>query len=162
LNGDSTMGHFGFSYIGLIFLSMLTIPNLIWTRHQPKGYSAQKENRVLLAFERVGQVLVVCTALIFSDFNLRPWGAWTLWLVAAAVLMLAYEGWWIRYFKGPKTLADFYSSFLGVPVAGATLPVAAFFLLSVYGKVVWLSIATVVLGIGHIGIHLQHRRELDR
>lgn len=156
------MGHFGFSYIGLIFLSMLTIPNLIWTRHQPKGYSAQNENRILLAFERVGQILVVCTALIFSDFNLRPWSVWTLWLVAAVVLMLAYEGWWIRYFKSPKTLADFYSSFWGVPVAGATLPIAAFFLLSIYGKVIWLSISTVILGIGHIGIHLQHSREIDR
>lgn len=156
------MGHFGFSYIGLIFLSMLTIPNLIWTRHQPKGYSAQNENRILLAFERVGQILVVCTALIFLDFNLRPWSVWTLWLVAAVVLMLMYEGWWIRYFKSPKSLADFYSSFLGVPVAGATLPVAAFFLLSIYGKVIWLSVSTVILGIGHIGIHLQHSRELNR
>lgn len=156
------MGHFGFSYVGLIFLSMLTIPNLIWTRHQPKGYSTQNENKILLAFERVGQVLVVCTSLIFSDFNLRPWSAWALWLVAAAILMLAYEGWWIRYFISPKTLADFYSSFLGVPVAGATLPVAAFFLLSIYGKVIWLSISTVILGIGHIGIHLQHSREIDR
>ncbi|SBW08273.1 conserved membrane hypothetical protein [uncultured Eubacteriales bacterium] len=156
------MGHFGFSYIGLIFLSMLTIPNLIWTRHQPKGYSTQNENKILLAFERIGQVLVVCTSLIFSDFNLRPWSAWALWLVAAAILMLAYEGWWIRYFISLKTLADFYSSFFGVPVAGATLPVAAFFLLSIYGKVIWLSISTVILGIGHIGIHLQHSREIDR
>ena len=29
------MGHFGFSYTGLIFLLMLTVPNLIWTKHQP-------------------------------------------------------------------------------------------------------------------------------
>mgnify|MGYP000912400262 CR=1 FL=1 len=51
------MGHFGFSYVGLIFLLMLTVPNLLWTRHQPVGYTAQNENKVLLAFERVGQVL---------------------------------------------------------------------------------------------------------
>jgi len=64
------MGHFGFSYIGLIFLLMLTIPNLIWTKHQPQGYSAHDENKILLAFERVGQVCVTCTALAFSDFNI--------------------------------------------------------------------------------------------
>ncbi|MPN63784.1 hypothetical protein SDC9_211550 [bioreactor metagenome] len=74
--------------------------------------------------------------------------------------MLMYEGWWIRYFQSQKTLADFYSSFCGVPVAGATLPVIAFFLLGVYGKVVWLLISVVILGIGHIGIHLRHRREI--
>jgi hypothetical protein len=87
------MGHLGFSYIGLIFLMMLTIPNLIWTKHQPEGYDFHNENRILLIFERVGQVLVTCTALIFSDFNLRPWSTWTLWLVAATILMLMYEGW---------------------------------------------------------------------
>lgn len=66
------MGHLGFSYIGLIFLLMLTIPNLIWTRHQPKGYDFQGENKILLILERAGQVIVTCIVLIFSDFNLRP------------------------------------------------------------------------------------------
>lgn len=155
------MGHLGFSYIGLIFLLMLTIPNLIWTKHQPDGYDFHDENKVLLIFERMGQVLVTCTSLIFSDFNLRPWSIWTLWLVAAVILMLMYECWWIRYFKSPKGLADFYSSFCGVPVAGATLPVAAFLLLGIYGKVVWLIISVVILGIGHIGIHLQHLKEIN-
>lgn len=155
------MGHLGFSYIGLIFLLMLTIPNLIWTKHQPDGYDFHDENKVLLIFERIGQVLVTCTSLIFSDFNLRPWSIWTLWLVAAVILMLMYECWWIRYFKSPKGLADFYSSFCGVPVTGATLPVAAFLLLGIYGKVVWLIISVVILGIGHIGIHLQHLKEIN-
>lgn len=30
--------HFGFSYIGFLFLLMLMIPNIIWSRHQPKDY----------------------------------------------------------------------------------------------------------------------------
>lgn len=155
------MGHLGFSYVGLVFLLMLIIPNLVWSKHQPADYSPQNENKVLLLFERAGQVLVSCTALIFKDFNLRPWSLWSLWLVAAVLLMLLYEAWWVRYFKGPKTLANFYSSFWGVPVAGATLPIAAFFLLGIYGRVIWLLMATAVLGVGHIGIHLQHRREIQ-
>jgi len=154
------MGNLGFSYIGLIFLIMLTIPNLIWTKHPPKEYGSQNENKILLIFERIGQVLVTCTALVFSDLNLRSWSTWTLWLVAAGVLMLMYEIWWIRYFKSSKTLKDFYSSFCGVPVAGATLPVVVFLLLGVYGKLIWLLIAVVILGIGHIGIHLQHSKEI--
>lgn len=155
------MGHFGFSYVGFIFLLMLTVPNLIWTKRQPKGYGYQNENKVLLVFERVGQVCVTCTALAFSDFNIRPWSAWCLWLIAAAILMILYECWWIRYFKSKKTLKDFYSSFCGFPVAGATLPVTAFFLLGLYGKVIWLMGSVVILGIGHIGIHLQHLREIQ-
>jgi len=155
--------NFGFSYVGLIFLSMLTIPNLIWTRNKPKNYEkyVQKENKVLFAFERIGQVLVTCTALIFSDFNLKPWSNWSWWLVAAFVLMLLYELSWIRYFRSEKMMQDFYSSFLGVPVALATLPVLAFFLLAIYGKNILLGISIIILGIGHIGIHLMHKKAIE-
>ncbi len=154
------MGHWGFSYVGFIFLMMLTVPNLIWTKNQPKGYTDQNENKVLLVFERVGQVCVTCSALVFSDFNIRNWSPWSIWLIVAVILMILYECWWVRYFKSTKTLKDFYSSFLGVPVAGATLPVVAFFFLGVYGKVILLMISVIILGIGHIGIHLQHLKEI--
>ncbi len=152
-------GHLGFSYVGLIFMLMLLIPNLLWIKKQPQGYSAEKENRFLALLERVGEALTTCCALIFSDFNLRQWSNWSWWFVAASALMVMYEIWWIRYFKSERRLTDFYSSLLGIPVAGATLPVLAFFLLGVYGKVVWMLMASIILGIGHIGIHLQHRRE---
>ena len=49
---------------------------------------------------------------------------------------------------------------LGIPVAGASLPVIAFLLLAVYGKSIPLLIAVVILGIGHIGIHINHKKEL--
>lgn len=31
-------GHLGFSYVGLLFLLLLFIPNLIWTKNKPHGY----------------------------------------------------------------------------------------------------------------------------
>ena len=155
--------HFGFSYVGLVYLVMLMLPNIIWTKNQPKDYEkyAQNENKVLLAFERIGEVLVSCLALIFSDFNLRPWSPWSWWLVASFALMILYEVYWIRYFRSEKTMNDFYSSILGIPVAGATLPVLAFLLLAIYGKNIIFGIAVVILGIGHIGIHLMHRKEIE-
>lgn len=159
------MGHFGFSYIGLLFLLLLFIPNIIWTRNIPEGYTSENENRLLLLLERTGEIATCCCALIFSDFNLPEWSVWSLWLIAAFVLMALYEIWWIRYFRSERKLTDFYSSFLGVPFAGATLPVIAFFLLGIYGKVVWMLGASAVLGIGHIGIHMQHGkwiRSLDK
>jgi hypothetical protein len=42
----------------------------------------------------------------------------------------------------------------------AVLPVAAVLLLSVYGKVLWLGIAAVILGIGHIGVTAQNWKEV--
>lgn len=153
--------HIGFSYIGLIFLLLLFIPNLIWTKKTPKGYTSENENKVLLIFERAGKVLTSGCALLFTDFNLHKWSSWSWWLITAFILMIMYEFWWVRYFCSNRELVDFYSSFLGIPVAGATLPVLAFFLLGIYGKVVWMLIATIVLGIGHIGIHKQHYNEIS-
>ena len=155
------MGHFGFSYVGLVFMLMLIVPNLIWTKYQPKEFDFKDENKVLLVFERVGQVGVTGTALIFSDFNIHGWSGWSFWLIAAFVLMILYECWWIRYFKSNRTWKDFYSSFYGIPVAGAILPVVAFFFLGIYGRVSWLIVSVIIFGIGHIGIHLQHRREVQ-
>lgn len=155
------MGHFGFSYVGLVFLLMLAVPNMIWTKRKPEGYTNQNENRTLVIFERAGQVCVTCTALMFSDYNIHGWTPWSFWLIAAFALMVLYEYWWIRYFKSERRLKDFYSSLWGIPAAGATLPVAAFFFLGIYGKVIWLMVSAVILGIGHIGIHLQHLREIS-
>ncbi len=141
---------------------MLTIPNLIWARNKPIGYEniVCNENKILLLFERVGQFLVTPIALIFSDYNIKPFSSWSIWLIISFLLMLLYEISWIHYFRSKHTLADFYGNFLGIPVPGALLPVAAFFLLSIYGKVIWLTIAIIILGIGHVGIHIQHRKNI--
>lgn len=157
------MIHFGFSYIGLVFLLMLFLPNIIWMKHKPKDYEKYvvNENKVLRIFERIGQVLVCIISLIFSDFNLREPNLWSLWLVLAVLAMLFYEGYWIRYFHSEQKTTDFYSSFLGIPVAGASLPVAGFFFLGIYGSNFFLIFSTIVLGIGHIGIHLSHRKEIS-
>ena len=154
--------HFGFSSVGLIFLLMLFVPNLLWTKHRPRDYEkyASKENKLLLALERIGEVAVTALVLVFRDFNVQGWSPRLLWLTGALALMLLYECFWIRYFRSDHTMRDFYSSLLGIPVAGATLPVIAVLLLAVYGRNPLLFAAGVVLGIGHIGIHLNHRKEV--
>lgn len=156
--------HFGFSYVGLIFLLMLIVPNIIWTRYKPKDYDnyVRNENKVLKVFERVGEVSVSCIVLIFEDFNINMWSGWSWWLIMAFALMILYEVYWVRYFRSPKSMRDFYRSLLGIPVAGATLPVLAFLLLAIYGRNILLGIAVIILGIGHIGIHLMHKNEVER
>ena len=152
---------FGFSYVGLIYLILLFVPNSIWAKNKPENYESyvKNESRILKILESIGQVLVTCIVLIFQDFNIKTGSIWIIWMIISAVLMLLYEIFWIRYFKSKKTMKDFFSSLLGIPVAGATLPVLAFLLLGVYGKNLPLIIATIILGIGHIGIHLNHKKE---
>lgn len=142
---------------------MLFVPNFFWTKHKPEGYDeyAKKESRLLLAFERAGEAAVSCLLLIFSDFNYRGLNLWLLWLCSSVCLMILYEIYWIRYFRSEKTMNDFYSSILGIPVAGATLPVISVLLIAVYGGNPFLFAAGIILGIGHIGIHLSHKKEIN-
>jgi hypothetical protein len=120
------------------------------------------ENKFLLLFERVGQVCCSCSILIFSDFNIAPFSTWSLWLIASFFLMILYEISWIRHFINEHTEENFYRSFCGIPVPGASLPVVAFLLLGIYGKVIWLIISSIIIGIGHIGIHIQHLKAIKQ
>ena len=152
---------FGFSIIGVVFLLALFIPNIKWGRNQPQGYAelSKNESRLLLAFERVGEVACTCASVIF----VCPHGfaaPWVLWLVAAAVLMTLYEVAWIRYFMRGELLEDMYAPLGPIPIPLASLPVAAFLLLGVWYLSPVLIAAAVVLGVGHIGIHLGHVKEL--
>lgn len=154
--------NFGFSYVGLIYLAMLFIPNLFWVKYKPKDYDKyiKNENRILKIFENIGQVLVSCIVLVFKDFNIILGSMWIIWLILSFVCMLLYEMNWIKYFKSEKTMRDFYSSMMGIPVAGAALPCIAFFLLGIYGKNIPLIVAVIILSVGHIGIHMNHKKEL--
>jgi hypothetical protein len=45
-------------------------------------------------------------------------------------------------------------------VAGATLPVIAVFLLGLYSMNLIVTFSGIILGIGHIGIHLRHYKDI--
>ena len=62
---------------------------------------------------------------LFRDLRTIMW-------LCAFVLMILYECDWARYFRSERTLKDFYSSYAGFPVAGASLPVIAAAILGIY------------------------------
>ncbi len=154
--------NFGFSYVGLIYLLMLFIPNIIWSKNLPKNYDkyVKNENKALVILERIGEVLLTVLPLIFKDFNINKISNWSIILLISFLLMILYEISWIRYFKSNKTMEDMYKSIIGIPVPIASLPVFAFLLLGVYGKNIFIIISIIIMGIGHIGIHLNHRKEI--
>ena len=163
---------FGVGYVGIIFLLMLFIPNIIWTRFQPIGYAeyAKKENKILGALEKVGEVGATILLPIFTDYNFRSkslgnagfyFSYLDLYIVVVLGLMILYEIYWVRYFKSEHTMKDFYRGIAGVPLAGATIPVLALLLLGVSARNELLIPVAVILGIGHIGIHYMHYKEIQ-
>lgn len=147
------------SWIGVVYIFLLMCPNIIWTHHQPMGYDASGENKIFLFFERIGEVCTTCFAVI--SFY-KPIYHMDAFFIASFLAMFLYEGYWIRYFKSSQTLQDFYTSFVGIPLAGATLPVFAFLCLGISLQNIFLIISVIILGIGHIGIHCQHLQELGK
>lgn len=147
------------SWIGIIYMIGLIIPNLFWAKHQPIGYDSSHENKFLLIFERIGQILTTCFVIISFQ---RVFYHSIVFLTISMIAMLLYEAYWLRYFKSSKTIEDFYTSFLGMPLAGATYPIIAFLCLGISLHNTILIISTIILGIGHIGIHYQHFRELRK
>ena len=154
---------FGFSIVGVVFLLMLFVPNIRWAKSQPQGYDelSKHESRTLLLLERIGQVTCTCSAVVFVcplGFSLP----WALWLLATFALMLLYEVAWARYFRDGEKLDGMYQPLGPIPVPIASLPVAAFLLLGVWYQSPIAVAAAIILGIGHIGIHLGHLRELSQ
>lgn len=172
LYGEAHTYKLGFCITGVIFLLMLFIPNIIWAAgKKPEGYenASANENKFLALLERIGEAGVTVTLLIFPAFDpcIRklPEGIFFEWRMVfwalAFVLMILYECYWIRYFKSSRTMKDMYSSFAGFPVAGATLPVIAALLLGFYSGNLIMTAFSIVLGIGHIGIHFMHKNEAE-
>ena len=152
----------GVSIVGMFFLLMLFIPNIIWSKNLPDGYeeSAKHENKLLLTLERAGEGLVSTLVLIdrrTDRFSLSPRIGY---LVLALVLMILYELYWRKYFLSAHKLSDMYSDYCGFPLAGASLPVFAVFLIGIYACNVFIIVSAIILGIGHIGIHLMQKKEI--
>lgn len=144
-----------FSLIGAIYLMMLMIPNLIWTKHQPDGYDPADEPKWLLWLERMGEISVsACALFLIHD---GTYGSLA-WLILSMLCMLLYELFWIRYFKDP-TLSRFYGSMFHIPLPGASLPLLAFLFYGIYTHHIALLMAVLIMAIGHLGIHLHHAKK---
>lgn len=162
---------FGVGYVGIFFLLMLFIPNIIWTKVQPIGYAEyeKNENKILGVMEKVGEVGASVLLPFFTDFNFKSgpllnsgfyFSYLDLHIILALVLMLLYEAYWIRYFKSEHTMKDFYSGIAGIPLAGATIPVLSLLLIGISARNIALILVALILGVGHIGIHYMHFKEI--
>ena len=70
----------------------MTLPNIIWSKNKPKGYDkyVKNENKVLLLLEWLGEMLVTCLSLIFSDFNINKISNWSSILLIAFIYPLKF------------------------------------------------------------------------
>ena len=154
--------------LGGIITLMILLPNLLAVFFPPKVKLTddQQQNdtrlQIMTVVERIGQA----GCFVIPFFYRLP-----LDIVMDAValtimictLALYYAG-WIRYLVLGRAEELFNRSLLGIPLPMALMPVIYFLSASVLLGAVWLMLAAVMLGVGHISVTWLHSRrsEYDR
>jgi hypothetical protein len=114
------------------------------------GRPDPKQLKLFTAVERIGQA--ACFVLPFFyrlDFSSVKGG------IALAVMALAlavYYAGWVRYLLLGRDEALFYRSLLCIPLPMAVMPVVYFLAASLFLSSVWLLLAAIILGVGHINV----------
>ncbi len=139
---------------GLITLVVL-LPNLIVVFFPPtqklSGSLPIDDGRLqtMTIIERIGQIGSFVMPFFYQLPQLNTLGFVAV-LIMAVTMALYYAG-WIRYLIR-RSEELFYQPLLGIPLPMAVMPVVYFLAASILLGSIWLMVAAVLLGIGHITV----------
>jgi hypothetical protein len=151
--------------LGGIITLMVLLPNLLAVFFPPtvKLIDDQQQNDTLLQImtvvERIGQAgsFVIPFFYRLSLDSVMNAVALTIMICTLAL----YYATWIRYLVLGREEALFNRSLLGIPLPMAVMPVIYFLSASVLLGSVWLMLAAVMLGVGHISVTWLHSRNRE-
>lgn len=139
----------GFSYIGLIVVCVILLPNLLFMAFPPQNVplGLKGGNILLTVMERAGQVgFIIIPIISYSYFSGIAFNIFTGIMIFSAIM---YYGLWIRYFVRGR---EFYLLFkpLGViPVPMAVFPIIYMLFSAIWLRHMWLGAAAVIFAVGH-------------
>jgi hypothetical protein len=122
--------------------------------------SNDKRLQIMTVFERIGQVGSWIIPFFYQLTLSSVIDAVALAIMLGA-LALYYAG-WIRYLVLRREEELLYSSLLGIPLPMAVMPVIYFLSASVLLGSIWLMLATVMLGVGHISVTWLHSGNIKK
>ncbi|MBN1318226.1 MAG: hypothetical protein JXA42_22285 [Anaerolineales bacterium] len=140
---------------GIITLFVL-LPNLLAVFFPPTtrltGDPQPNDTRlqIMTVIERIGQVGSFVIPFFYQLTIVSVMDAVAL-VIMIGTLALYYAG-WIRYIVLGRSEELFYRSLLGFPLPMAVMPVIYFLSASVLLSSVWLMLAALMLGVGHISV----------
>lgn len=149
---------------GIISLAIL-LPNLLAVFFPPTLRSANaplhtdKRLQVMTLVERIGQASSYVIPFFYKLSLANTLDFLVLGLMSSS-LILYYAG-WIRYISLGRDEVLFYRSLLGIPLPMAVMPVVYFFAAAIFLESVWLLIASIALGIGHLSISWLQFRSIE-
>lgn len=146
--------------LGGIITIVVLLPNLLVVFFPPTIKLADEPQpndtrlQILTVIERIGQVGCWVIPFFYQLTLASVIDAVSLAIMIGA-LALYYTG-WIRYLVLGRAEELLYSSLLGIPIPMAVMPVIYFLSASVLLGSIWLMLAAVMLGVGHISVTLLH------
>jgi hypothetical protein len=153
-----------FPFGGIIALAVL-VPNILTVFFPPTirlaNVSQPKDKRlqIMTVVERIGQVGSFVIPFFYRLSLAGPKDAAALAVMIGA-LILYYAG-WVRFIIQGRAEALFYRSLLGIPLPMAVMPVIYFLAAAVLLDSVWLLLAAIALGAGHLTISWLHSRSIE-
>lgn len=151
--------------IGGIITLLALLPNLLVVFFPPttKLTDDPQPNdtrlRIMTVVERIGQVGSFVIPFFYHLTLASVMDAVALAIMIGA-LALYYAG-WIRYLAPGRIEELLYRSLLGIPLPMAVMPVIYFLSASVLLGSIWLMLAAVMLGVGHISVAWLHSRSSE-
>jgi hypothetical protein len=150
----------GFSLVGTLIGVVLMLPSVLFFALFPPANAATSAAAsapfILTMLERVGQAgCLAVLVLSRSGYQHRHLDVWAILMMLCIVL---YYCAWIRYVLNGRELIWLGKSLMGIPIPLAVLPICAFGFAALWGRSVWLGIATVILAAGHIPISWRNLR----
>lgn len=156
------MDRFGFSWIGVVFLAVFFLPDMICTAKMQTAYSPESTTMRFAGMERLGIILVCAAAITCAPLQPSTWNPRCWLLIGAAAIGVAYLIWWFR--KVAKKRTEKNETFSGgVPLPGALAATCAFLLLGFYAQDLLLLVCTLFFAIGDIGVRREQKQvEMSR
>jgi hypothetical protein len=136
---------------GALIPVLLMLPNVVWML-LPKADTGKpvSEPLWLTIVENVGRVATLILPFFFSlDVHKK---LSVLIMIGMGLALAIYYSCWIRYFMGGRSVALLGTSFLGIPIPMAVVPIVFLILSSYLMSSWWMFGASILFGVAHIWI----------
>ena len=146
-------GKFGMNWLnmfGLILVVLLLIPNIIYAI-KVRNQQNKCTNKIMNVLEQVGRygcMFLMVFNIGIAEFGFNSVGAFLIYLIGNALLMIAYWIIWMLYF---------YKQTYWEQMALAAIPTCLFLLSGITMQHYLLIIFGVIFGIGHIYVTIRNR-----
>ncbi|MGG0715973.1 hypothetical protein ABE096_00035 [Robertmurraya massiliosenegalensis] len=140
----------GFSIIGLIIVMFILAPNILFSIYRPNNIPAGMKDKesIFTISERLGQFGCIFLLIVLKDsIDGNPLD---IYFMLMSICIVFYYYLWVRYFVQGRNFSSLFKPLGFIPIPMALFPVLAYAFAALWLNSIWLSLAVILLAIGHL------------